>query len=151
MSTLTLLPRRAAGFTLIEMLLAVSVASVLSSIAYPSFQGAFQKARRADAYVAMMRVQSAQERWRANHRAYADGLSELGLAERSSGGHYTLQVVDADADRYEIVAIAAGAQARDSACRHLRLTMNGATVIHASGADALVANPAAANRRCWSL
>lgn len=145
------LARRAAGFTLIEMLIAVSVASVLSSIAYPSFQGTLHKARRTDAYVALMQAQAAQERWRSNHRHYGGSVAEIGAPVRSIAGHYTLQVLDADSERYEIVAIATGSQASDAACRHLKVTMNGATVGHASGSDALVANPAAANRRCWAM
>jgi type IV pilus assembly protein PilE len=143
--------RRAAGFTLVEMLIAVSVASVLSSIAFPSFQGTLQKARRTDAYVALMQAQAAQERWRANRRDYASDLAAAGAPVRSSAGHYTLEVASADSDSYAIVAIATGSQARDVACRHLRLTMDGATVRYASGPDALVANPAAANRRCWAM
>ena len=59
-----------AGFTLIELMIATSVSGVLSSIAYPSFSGALQKVRRTDALVAMMQVQQAQERWRANNSRY---------------------------------------------------------------------------------
>jgi type IV pilus assembly protein PilE len=142
--------RRIGGFTLIEMLIAVSVASVLSSIAYPSFQGVLHKARRSDALVALMQVQAAQERWRANHRSYAT-LAEIGVPASSSAGHYTLQVLSADDDAYEVVAVATGGQAHDAACRHLKLRLESATVTHLSGPDALVSNPRAANRRCWSL
>jgi type IV pilus assembly protein PilE len=146
-----LLPRRAAaGFTLVEMLIAVAVASILSSVAYPSFQGTLHKARRADALVALMQVQAAQERWRSNHRSYGS-LAEIGARDVSSAGHYTLRVLSADPDRYELVAVATGSQARDTACRHLKLTLDGASVTHASGSDALVANATAANRRCWSM
>ncbi len=142
--------RAAAGFTLVEMLIAVSVVSVLSSVAYPSFQGTLHKARRADALVALMQVQTAQERWRANHRSFGS-LVDIGAPGVSSGGHYTLQVLNADSERYELVAVATGNQARDTACRHLKLTLDGATVTHASGSDARVANAAAVNRRCWSM
>jgi type IV pilus assembly protein PilE len=138
------------GFTLIEMLLAISVASVLSGIAYPSFQGALHKVRRADAYVALLQAQAAQERWRANHRSYGS-LAEIGVRAASPAGHYTLEVLAADADGYVVVATAAGRQARDLSCRTLKVTMNGATVSHASGSDALTANAGAANRRCWSM
>jgi type IV pilus assembly protein PilE len=145
------IPRRTAGgFTLIEMLVAVSVAGVLSSIAYPSFQGTLHKARRADAYVALLQAQAAQERWRANRRAYGS-LADIGVRAVSTAGHYTLELQSADADGYVVVAVATGNQAGDKACRHLKLTMNGATVSHASGGDALTANPGTANRRCWAM
>ena len=50
MKTPTSLRRRAAGFTLIETLAAVSIAGVLASIAYPTFEAPIQRARRTDAH-----------------------------------------------------------------------------------------------------
>ena len=138
------------GFTLIEMLIATSVASILSSVAYPSFLGSLCKARRSDALVALVQVQAAQERWRFNHRSYAS-LSELGVRTASSAGHYTLEVLSADEDRYEVVARATGTQARDSACRTLKMTLDGVTVTRSSGPDDLASNPTDANRRCWGF
>jgi type IV pilus assembly protein PilE len=142
--------RRSSGFTLIEMLVGIAIAAVLSGIAYPSFESALLKARRSDALVALMQVQSAQERWRSNQRAYGS-LAEIGLPTRSAAGHYTLQVTASDAERYEVVAQATGAQARDATCRALKLTLDSATVTYSSGPDPQQANPHAVNRRCWNL
>lgn len=140
----------AAGFTLIETLVAMAVAAVLSGIAYPSFEGQVQRVRRSDALVSMMLVQLAQERWRANGGAYGS-LAEIGSPGRSTAGHYTLQMTAADALGYEVLASATGTQARDARCRHLKLSMAGGNAVHASGPDATVANPAELNRTCWSL
>lgn len=144
-------PRRrgSAGFTLIETLVAVGIAGVLSSVAYPSFEGHLLKARRIDALAALMNAQLAQERHRANATSYGS-LAEIGVAATSSGGHYVLQVTAASATGFELLASAAGTQSRDVACRHLRLASGGADVVYASGPDAGVANPADANRKCWS-
>lgn len=141
---------RARGFTLIEVLSVLGIASILSSIAYPSFQGGLQKARRADALVALVQVQISQERWIANHRGYGS-LAELRLPARSNGGHYTLEVLAADETRYEAMARATGTQARDSECRHMKLVIEGGVATRASGPDDSVTNPPAANRRCWGL
>lgn len=138
------------GFTLIEIVTVLGVASVLSSIAWPSFQGSLQKARRAEAMLAMAQVQIAQERWYANRGRYGS-LEELRLPERTSAGHYQIAISEADAQGYVAVALASGAQAGDAACRQLRLSVAGGASIHASGADASVGNDAAANRRCWNL
>jgi len=143
-------PRHAAGFTLIEMMVAVSVAGILSSVAYPSFNGQIHKARRADALVAMVQVQAAQERWRSVHRDYAT-LDDLGLPARSTAGHYALSVTQADDERYEVLASAVGSQAGDRACRHLKLTLDGASIAYASGDAPSTDNPAELNRRCWNL
>ena len=51
-------------------------------------------------------------------------LADIGVSPRSAAGHYTLQVLANDSDRYEVVAQATGAQARDARCRLLRLTMD---------------------------
>jgi type IV pilus assembly protein PilE len=140
--------RFARGFTLIELMLVVAVAGVLSGVAYPSFMGQLQKIRRADALVSILQVQAAQERFRANHLAYGT-LAEIGAAATSSAGHYTLQVSDPTANGYEIVASATGAQAHDAACRNLRLRVEGGNLVQASGADAATNNAPARNRQCW--
>lgn len=140
--------RDSRGFTLVEMMIAVAVAGVLSSVALPSFQGVLHQSRRSEALVAMMQVQAAQERWRSNHRSYGT-LADIGVATRTPGGHFTLQVADAGEDGYDVFATATGTQSRDTACRVLRLRFDGATASQASGADMLVANPASKNRRCW--
>lgn len=142
---------RQTGFTFVELLAAVSVAGVLSSIAWPSFQGAVQKSRRAEALVALTHAQSAQERWRFNQRSYGS-LAQIGIAAATPGGaHYALAVVEAEAERYTLQARAVGSQAGDRNCRVLRLTVDGAMVARSSGSDERVDNDAAANRRCWSL
>lgn len=142
--------RRQTGFTFVELLAAMSVAGVLSGLAWPTFQGALQKSRRADALVALTQAQAAQERWRFNQRAYGS-LAQIGVAPTTAGGHYTLAVVEAGTDRYVLQARAAGAQAGDRACRVLRLTVDGAMVVRSSGPDEATVNDAAANRRCWGL
>ena len=142
--------RRSRGFTLIEVLSVLGIASVLSGIAYPSFQGSLQKARRTDALVALTQVQISQERWFVNHRGYAT-LAELRLPAQTSSGHYALEMIAADEARYEVVARASGSQTQDSECRRLKLVVDGAMTTRASGADDNVANPPAANRRCWGL
>lgn len=138
------------GFTLIEIVTVLGVASVLSSLAWPSFQGSLQKARRAEAMLAMAQLQIAQERWYANRGRYGS-LEELRLSARTRAGHYQLAISEADAQGYVAVATASGAQAGDTACRQMRLTVAGGATTHASGADPGVANDAAANRRCWNL
>jgi type IV pilus assembly protein PilE len=142
--------RAAAGFTLVEMMIAVSVAGVLSSVAYPSFVDQVQRVRRTDAVVAVMQVQWAQERWRANNTAYGS-LAEVGVGAASAAGYYKLQVSAATASGYEVVATATGAQARDTTCAVLKLNMQGANPTYSSGADASTANAADINRKCWSL
>jgi type IV pilus assembly protein PilE len=139
----------ARGFTLIETLIALSIAGVLSSVAVPTFQSQIQKARRADALVTMMQVQLAQSRWRANSTGYGT-LAQIGVRSVTGSGHYALVLSSDGDDSYEVLATATGTQARDTACRHMALRVTGANVVQASGPDASAANPATTNRACWN-
>jgi len=143
-------PSSAHGFTLIETLIAMAVAAVLSGIALPSFDSQLRKARRADALTAVAQIQGAQERLRSRSTRYGD-LAEIGAAAVSSAGHYTLQITAFAADGYALLVTATGAQARDADCRFMVARAVGMNLVYASGADAGVTNPDPANRRCWSL
>lgn len=141
--------RRARGFTLIESMVAVAVAGVLSSLAYPNLEAQILRARRTDALVALMQAQLAQERYRAHHTGYAS-LADAGVRATSPAGHYRLEVVSSSADGFDLLASATAGQARDARCRHLRLALVDASLVYASGSDATTGNDAAANRACWS-
>ena len=99
------------GFTLIELMITVSIAGILSSVALPSFENQLQKARRSDVLLAAMQVQAAQERFRSNAASYG-GLAEIGVPATTTARHYTLQIAAYSAEGYELLAAAAGAQAR---------------------------------------
>lgn len=142
--------RSSGGFTLIELMLVVAVAGILSGVAYPSFMGQLQKIRRADAHVAMLQVQAAQERWRSSNPVYATS-AQLGVGSTSSAGHYAIQVNAASELGYEVLATAQGVQAHDAPCRHLKLRSDGGNLVQTSGADADTSNSAQANRQCWSM
>jgi type IV pilus assembly protein PilE len=137
------------GFTLIEGLVGVAIAGVLSSIAYPSVEAQVQRARRTDALVALLQAQLAEERYRANNAGYAT-LAELGLRDTSPAGHYRLQASANTGGGYDLIATAVATQARDARCRVLRLSLADGALVQASGSDATTANAADANRACWS-
>ena len=138
------------GFTLVEMSIVVAIVAVLSSIAIPTYQSALNKARRADALVALMDVHLAQSRFRANNAVYGN-LTEIGTRSSSPSGHYLLDVPTATPAGFVVLATAAGAQRADSNCGVMKLTVDGANVAYASGHDASAGNDNAANKRCWML
>ena len=140
----------ACGFTLIELLIVVVIATLLATIAYPAFVAQLHKAPRSDALAAMVRIETAQARFRSNHSRYAS-LSEIGVAETSAAGNYSLKAERNTADGYVVIAKAAGAQAGDTACRYLKLDVVRANSSYSSGPDASVANQGSENRKCWSL
>jgi len=143
-------PHRQRGFTLIDLMICVAVIGVLSTVAYPAFSSTVSKSRRSDALVALMKLQLAQERHRADHPSYAD-LTELGQPDRTPSGHYQLNLQGVTAEGYTVHATAIGAQQGDVLCRHLRLSLIGAKVTYESGDTAALGNAPSVNRRCWSF
>lgn len=139
---------RGRGFSVVELMLALMVVAVLATLAYPGFAHVMLRARRSDAIARLLEMQQSQERWRSSHAAYAP-LGALGMPALDSDPDYAYDVPAHGPTGYALQAQARGHQAADTSCRVLRLTVDAGHVTMASGADALVRNDAAANRRCW--
>lgn len=134
---------------MLELTAAMAVAGVLATVAWPGLQGVVWRTRRADAVLATFQVQLAQARHRGLAPTYGS-LEDLGLPGLSPEGHYGLSIGSYDAEGYDLTARATGAQARDTACRFMRLRLRNATPDYTSGPDPDAANDAAANQRCWN-
>jgi type IV pilus assembly protein PilE len=136
------------GFTLIEALAALAISAILASVALPSYVDSMRKGRRAEAVHALAAVQLAQERWRANRRAYADDLAALAPPTTR---HYRLELSAVGPDGYTVVAAAVDGspQALDGPCARLRLRVVGADAFQGAAAPGEAFDET--NRhRCWS-
>jgi type IV pilus assembly protein PilE len=83
--------RRSSGFTLMELMVAMAVIGILAGIAYPSYSEYIARAKRSDAKSALLQVQIAQEKYRANHVIWGT-LAQIGLTSPSPDGHYTIAI-----------------------------------------------------------
>lgn len=141
-------PAGAAGFTLIELIVAVAVIALLAMIAVPSYRQHLLRAQRTDAKAALLRLQTNQERFYLTHNRFAATaeLAALGFGSPalSEKGAYVLTVPVANAETYTAVATPTTGGAfdmtGDSDCTSFSLTAHGAR--SATGA-------ADATRRCW--
>ncbi len=79
------------GFTLLELMLVVVIIGILASIAYPSYRDFVLRAKRSEGKAALLKVQLAQEKYRANHINYGS-LAQLGLSTSSPTGYYNITV-----------------------------------------------------------
>jgi len=95
-------PRRAAGFTLTELMAVVAIVAILSAIAIPSFSSYVVRSSRSAAQTELLDLATAQERIFLNSGAYTSsvtnaytGLATGGLgitSGKSKDGRYTLSV-----------------------------------------------------------
>ena len=75
----------AAGFTLIELMIVVVIATILLSIAFPMYLHQIRESRRTDARSALLDLASREERYFATNSAYTATASNLGYSGFGSG------------------------------------------------------------------
>src|SRR5579859_5641138 len=90
-------PATEAGFTLIELMVTVLVATILLSIAIPAYQTQIRKARRTDARNALLDLAAREERYFSTANTYSQTASDLGYAAFGAAtpigsGYYYLTV-----------------------------------------------------------
>jgi type IV pilus assembly protein PilE len=107
--------RRIAGFTLIELTIALAIVAVLTSLAVPSYQSVVRKSRRTEAQAALLDLALRQERWRSDHASYAPASSEIGAGawDRRLGRYYRLEVVGTTATSFTVQAAAVSGQGQE--------------------------------------
>ena len=72
--------RREAGFTLIEMMIAVAIAALLTAVALPSYLSQVRRSTRAEAQAFMMAVAARQQQFLMDTRGYAPTVDAVGIA-----------------------------------------------------------------------
>jgi type IV pilus assembly protein PilE len=126
---------RTRGFTLIEVMIVVTIIAILSAISYPSYQKYVLRSNRADAQQFMMKMETRQKQILIEQRAYATAPNALNVGSQGwvctatdcSNGRYTISFNPAvnnaaTPPSYTICALPGGSQAADGT---LTLTSDG--------------------------
>ncbi len=152
---------RLLGFTLIELMIAVAIVSVLAVVALPTFLDSIRKSRRTEAFTAIAAVQQAQERHRSNSSSFSSNLTALpsadppglGLTSTTPSGRYSISLSGVSATGYTVSAeaVTGTSQASDGNCRKLALRMAGAQITYAGCAScSLVSSDFSVSNACWA-
>ena len=84
---------QSAGFTLLELLIVVAVASIIMSMGVAGYRQYITRANRVDATALLLRVAAAQERYYLEQNTYTADPAELGFPDAlSERGYYKLAV-----------------------------------------------------------
>jgi type IV pilus assembly protein PilE len=90
--------RSIAGFTLIELMVTIVVASILAAIAIPAYTSQIRKSRRTEARTALLDLASREERFNSTNSAYTSSLASLGYTGAAwpvtvGSGYYQITAV----------------------------------------------------------
>jgi type IV pilus assembly protein PilE len=127
---------RSAGFTLIELMVTVVVASILVAIAVPTYTAQVRKSRRTDAKTALLDLAGREERFfSTNNGAYTAVASSLGYSGSFpvtiGSGYYQIAapVVVAGTTTavatFSITATPIGTQLNDPSCASFTINSQG--------------------------
>ena len=134
------------GFTLLELVIAMAVLTLLVTMAYPSYLEHMNKVRRADALGPLLDVTSRQEQYMLDHKQYAGNMTQLGFAANpyiTPEGYYSVAVVTAGCGtspcyRFTATPVSGKAQAKDAKCTSLSINSAGSKTATGS-----------ASTKCW--
>jgi type IV pilus assembly protein PilE len=128
------------GFTLIELVITVTIVAILAAIAYPSYLAQTQKSRRADALSSETAMSSSLERCYAQAYTYTGCAAVPAGAAPSSQGYYTITTT-VTFNSYTLTANPTGAQASDTTCANIVLSNTGQSATNSLGTDV--------TKTCW--
>ena len=74
---------RAAGFTLIELMVTVSIVGILAAVAVSSYGYATRKSRRTEAKTALLSLAAREERYFSTNSTYTNDAGNLGFSATS--------------------------------------------------------------------
>jgi type IV pilus assembly protein PilE len=138
--------RRQRGFTLIELMIAVVIASILAAIAIPSYSSYIMRSRRTEAKSALLNLASLEERFFSTNNTYSSTPSDLGYATTAvvpfqvGSGYYNITALTVTPPVAPVSATSAGTpatytitagpvagntQANDSGCTSFTISSGG--------------------------
>jgi type IV pilus assembly protein PilE len=140
---------RAAGFTLIELMIVVVIVTVLLMVAIPTYLSQMRESRRTEARDYLVELASREERYYATQNAYTSTASNLGYAGFGLGspvgsGYYYINAPtipdpnNATQPSFSLTAdpVAGKGQDKDTYCASFTVESNGKrTALNSSGAD----------------
>jgi type IV pilus assembly protein PilE len=136
------------GFTLVELMVVIVIASILMAIAIPSYKNSIRKSRRTDAKTALLDLAGREERFFSTNGSYTTTATNLGYPGWGNGyafggGYYQMATPTVTAGSAIAVAtfnlqadpVTGSDQAKDTACASFRLNSTGVQSVSGTATD----------------
>lgn len=127
--------RGSRGMSLIELMVAVAIVGILTTIAYPSYQRYVTRTHRSAAKACLFQYVQFMERYYTTKLSYQGAAPELGCqAESGMDRRYEFEVIDGEPGTYTITARPISTQETlDAQCGILSIDHTGARTISGGG------------------
>lgn len=128
-------PRRARGFTLIELMITLAIVAILAGVAIASYDFAVVKSRRAAAASCLTERAQAMERFYTTNLTYLNAPAPAACSAEIQPQHYVVSFVAAPtATAYTLQVVPQGSQASsDTKCGTLSINAQGVKTESGSG------------------
>ncbi len=108
------------GFSLLEMLVVITIIGIVVTFALPSYSQHIAKARRITAEAALMQLAGQMESYYMQHHSYEGAtLEKLNTPELIAENNYRLTILSATISTFDLAAIPQKQQAKNDRCGEL--------------------------------
>lgn len=126
------------GFTLIELMIVVTIIGLLAAVAIPGYGQYVRRAHRSEGMATLSALAAAQEKYYLSNNSYTTVLADLKIAATTEHGYYDIKITAADASGFTATAApgATSPQLEDEDCQVFTINSAGSrTAKSASSAD----------------
>lgn len=143
--------KRYAGFTLIELMIAVAIAGILAAVALPAYNDYVRRGKLAEAHSQLADLRVKMEQWFQDNRSYLNGAACGAAMPGTAQGvkFFTFTCPGPTATTYTITATGIATQGLDGIS--FSITESNVKSTTVTGGSAMASAGYASNANCWVI